>query len=469
MVLARVEPWTATQIAAYNGYPVDVAAIDETVENEILSAVGGRHGGYEVVSKDKVSPVIGSELRLNALKAVGLATVGMIVYLTIRFEIRFAVAAIVLAPWIARLYAIEATGGTREAQLEVMTFLIRCFAPQIVFYGFTALATALLNAQRRFVAAAFAPVCNNIVVITTLLAFTQVAEGPRESWEDVATIRGDAGMLALLGIGTTAGIAAMALVLVPAVAHTGTRLRFVLEWRNAAVVRVVRLSGWTVGYVVANQLTLLFVLVLATTGESGDVSAYQYAFMFFQLPHGLFAVSIMTAVTPELSSHAAAGARAEFRDEFGRGLRLLLLVSLPSAAALAVLAQPAVAVLVRGPFDASDAAVTADVLQAFALGLAPFSVYLFALRAFYAHQDTRTPFFLNCFENAVNVVAALALFPALGVRGLALAYAVAYLVAAGATLAVVGRRFGGIGPGVGGAFLRAAAGAAALACLIYTY
>ncbi|MBX6350615.1 MAG: protein translocase subunit SecF [Clostridia bacterium] len=76
-------------------FKLTTPAIDETVENEILSAVGGRHGGYEVVSKDKVSPVIGSELRLNALKAVGLATVGMIVYLTIRFEIRFAVAAIV--------------------------------------------------------------------------------------------------------------------------------------------------------------------------------------------------------------------------------------------------------------------------------------------------------------------------------------------------------------------------------------
>ena len=375
--------------------------------------------------------------------------------------VAIALVATILAPWIARLYSIDARGDERAAQLDVMTFLIRCFAPQVVFYGFTALATALLNAQRRFVAAAYAPICNNVVVIATLLAFTRLAEGPQRAWEDVDTIRGDTGMLLLLGVGTTAGIAAMALVLVPAVARAGTRLRFVPEWRNAAVVRVVRLSGWTAGYVVANQVTLLFVLVLATTGDAGDVSAYQYAFMFFQLPHGLFAVSIMTAVTPELSAHAAARAADGFRDEFARGLRLLLLVSLPSAVALAVFAQAGVAVLVRGPFDASDAAVTADVLQAFALGLAPFSVYLFSLRAFYAHQDTRTPFILNCIENAVNVVAALALFPVLGVRGLALAYAVAYLVAAFMTLAVVARRYGGIGPGIGATTVRAAAAAAA--------
>ena len=82
-----------------------------------------------------------------------------------------------------------------------------------------------------------------------------------------------------------------------------------------------------------------------------------------------------------------------------------------------MLAQPASSILVRGGFDASDATVTADTLQAFALGLVPFSVYLYTLRGFYALQDTRTPFFVNAFENGANVVLALALFPALGVQG----------------------------------------------------
>jgi putative peptidoglycan lipid II flippase len=87
------------------------------------------------------------------------------------------------------------------------------------------------------------------------------------------------------------------------------------------------------------------------------------------------------------------------------------LVVIPSSVALAVLAQPAVSVLVRGGFDASDATVTADVLQGFALGLVPFSVYLFTLRGFYARQDTRTPFIINAIENAGNVLLALALSP----------------------------------------------------------
>ena len=91
--------------------------------------------------------------------------------------------------------------------------------------------------------------------------------------------------------------------------------------------------------------------------------------------------------------------------------------------------------------------VTADVLQGFAIGLVPFSVYLFTLRGFYAQQNTRTPFFINTIENACNVLLALALFPALGVRGLSLAYAGAYAIAAVLALVLLQRRVGDLLPG----------------------
>jgi putative peptidoglycan lipid II flippase len=209
----------------------------------------------------------------------------------------------------------------------------------------------------------------------------------------------------------------------------------------------VRLSAWTVGYVITNQIALLVVLVLASTGQAGDVSAYQYAFIFFQLPHGLFAVSIMTTTEPEIARRASAGDMPGMRDDFTLGLRYLLLVVVPSSIALLVLAQPAVSILVRGGFDANDASVTADVLQGFAIGLVPFSVYLFTLRGFYSLRDTRTPFFINTIENACNIAFAFALFPALGVRGLSLAYAGAYAVAAVIAVVVLTRRIGDVTPG----------------------
>jgi putative peptidoglycan lipid II flippase len=121
------------------------------------------------------------------------------------------------------------------------------------------------------------------------------------------------------------------------------------------------------------------------------------------------------------------------------------------------------AVIVRHQFSAHDAVVTADTLQAFAISLVPFSVYLYVMRAFYALKDTQTPFFLNAFENLLNVVLALILFPQLGVQGLALAWTVAYTVAAIAALWVLRRRIGGVPDATAaGATARAVVAAAAL-------
>ncbi|HEX5615296.1 MAG TPA: murein biosynthesis integral membrane protein MurJ [Acidimicrobiia bacterium] len=371
--------------------------------------------------------------------------------------------AVLAAPLLAQLYTFRAPAAERAAHEEVVTFFIRVFMPQMCFYGLTALATAVLHARRRFVAAAYAPVLNNVVVIATLVTFAQVTSGSPSEWTDVRRIRDDTGLLLLLGLGTTAGIVAMALVLVPAVRAAGVRLRVIFDWRHDALRRVARLSGWTAGYVIANQIALLTVLVLAS-GRSGGVSAYQYAFIFFQLPHGLFAVSIMTTITPELARHAAARDDAGMIRAFSLGLRHLLVVVVPAAVAFVVLAQPLVAVLVRGGFSAEDARVTADTLQAMSIGLVPFSIYLYTLRGFYALQDTRTPFVVNSVENGLNIALALALFPSFGVQGLALAYAAAYAIAAVLAALMLRRRLGGIdGARVAQTGVRTLAGGAALA------
>jgi putative peptidoglycan lipid II flippase len=372
--------------------------------------------------------------------------------------------AMVFAPLIARLYSLDTSGAERTAQLHVMTVFTLWFLPQMLFYGFTALATALLNAHRRFVAAAFAPVVNNVIVIAILVVFAESIHGSRASWIDVRRISGDGGKLALLGAGTTAGIAAMALVLVPALRRAGTHLRAAFAWGHPAVRKMLRLSGWTVGYVVTNQVALLFVLLLAKSGSKGDVSTYLYAYAFFQVPHGLIAVSIMTTMMPELSRSATDRNLPELSHRFRLGLRYLVLLMLPAAALFVTLAQPMLGVLVRGGFGTHDASVTADTLQAMAFGLVPFSLYLYALRAFYALHDTFTPFWINAIENGINIALAVALFPSLGVQGLAWAWAGAYSLAAVLALFVLARRVPNpVDRTVGVTAARAATGTAVLA------
>ncbi len=172
----------------------------------------------------------------------------------------------------------------------------------------------------------------------------------------------------------------------------------------------------------------------------------------------------MTTMMPELARSATAQDLPELSRRFRLGLRYLVLLMLPAAALFVTLAQPMLGVLVRGGFGAHDASVTADTLQAMAIGLVPFSLYLYSLRAFYALHDTFTPFWINTIENAANVVLAVVLFPSLGVQGLAWAWAGAYTLAAVLTLLVLARRVPDpVDRTVGATAARAATGTAVLA------
>lgn len=354
------------------------------------------------------------------------------------------VVAMLASPLIISLYMAFGEGsGDAAEQRSLAVPLLVLFMPQVLFYGLTALWTAILNARRSFTVPAFAPVLNNLVVIAMLLALPRLAGG-NLTFDDV---RDDTGLVLLLGLGTTAGIVAMTLVLWPAMRHAGIRLRWNPDWRNPALRTVARLSGWTLGYVVANQVVFVVVLGLLY-GLPGDqeVAAYTYAWQFFQLPVGLFTVSLMTTFTPELALLATRNALAAYRLRFAQGLRLSLLVVLPTAALLATLAVPVVTVLLqRGEFTASDTEVTASALKWMAVGLPGFTVFLFTMRAFYAFKDTRTPFLLNLGENALQLALSFALVGPFGLAGVIAAFSIGYLVAAVAGLAVLWRRVGGFG------------------------
>ena len=150
------------------------------------------------------------------------------------------------------------------------------------------------------------------------------------------------------------------------------------------------------------------------------------------LPHGLLAVSIATTFQPEMSRAVARRERTSFIRQMSLGVRMIALLTIPAGVGIFVLRRPIVgALLQHGEYGAADALATSRALGGFALGLVGFSVYLFVLRGFYAHHDTRTPFVVNVFENVINVVLAIILVDRYGVLGLGLALALAYLVVGG--------------------------------------
>jgi putative peptidoglycan lipid II flippase len=348
------------------------------------------------------------------------------------------VVAVLAAPLLNRLFALPLDGAERQQQLAIGDDFLALLLPQIFFYGMTTLATAQLHARRRFAAPAFTPVLTNLITSAAALAVWWLIASGNTDDESTLTVY-------LLGLGTTAGVAAMALALMPSLRRAGVELRWRFAPRHPAVRQVLRLSGWTVGFAASNQVALLVVLTLARGSGEGAVSAYQYAFIFFQLPYGLIAVSIMTTILPDLSEAAKQHDVPAFRERFREGLAVLLTFLLPAAGAYLFLGAPLIEVLLqRGAFTPQDTRDTAEMLAGFSLGLPAFAVFLYCVRAFHARRNTRTPFWLNLFENALNVALVVPFIAAFGQVGLSLAYSAAYWVAAVVAVVVLNRHVRGL-------------------------
>ena len=342
---------------------------------------------------------------------------------------------IVAAPWIAKLYTLNAGGDTARME-EVMTFLLRLFVPQIIFYALAAITAGLLNAHKRFGAPMYTPVLNNLAVIAVFLSF-RAAYGA-VGLEEVSTTQ-----LIVIGVGTTGGVVLMAIAQLPFLRGLG-RYRLTLHIRHPSVIKLGKLSLFVVGYVVTNQLGYLVVQVLAG-GETGGYTAYSWAFTFFMLPHGLFAVSIMTALLPGMSANATNKRWDLYRAQLSVGIRATTLLILPAAVGYFVLGTPIVRVLLEhGIMGPESTELVASVLRFFVLGLVPFSIYQLFLRAFYALHDTRTPFLINLAAVTLNTAVNIPMYVLLGVRGLAVGHAMSYFVGVLMQGRILARRVGGI-------------------------
>lgn len=368
---------------------------------------------------------------------------------------------IIAAPLIAKFYAFRLEGAEAARQQQAMTSLLRMFIPQIVFYGLTAITAGLLNAHKRFGPPMYTPVLNNLVVIAAFVAFYAVYGGD-VALEDMST-----GQLVLMGLGTTAGVVVMAFAQLPFLKGLG-RYQWTLSLRHPALRRLGRMSLFVVGYVITNQLGYLVVQWLAN-GEQGAYTAYVSAFMFFMLPHGLFAVSIMTALLPSMSEHASNARWDEFRERLSTGVRATFLLILPAAVGYFVLGEPIVRLLLeRGNMTASDTELVAGVLRVFVLGLVPFSLFQLFLRAFYSTHDTRTPFLINVAAVVLNTAVNIPMFALFGVRGLAAGMALAYTFGVLLQARSLRRRLNGLdGRRIAASFARIGAAAAGMGLAVW--
>ncbi len=360
------------------------------------------------------------------------AVLWLVVAATVVLSIVFALAAPLLSAPYAALNHAKSAGAQKHLTVAFMRF----FAPQVVLLAGMSVGTSILNARRKFASPMFAPVLNNLVAIAALVTAPHFITAHGRS-----TLQLGAGLV-ILGAGTTLGYGAQLIGLVPDLRAIGARLRPTWDPRHPVVRRAARLSTWTFGFVIANQVAYLFVVALANK-RGGELSAYQAAFMFFQLPHAIVAVSITSALLPELSSAAGRGDRAEYQALFLRGIRIIAALLIPAAVVGVFLARPALGpILGHGELTTKSLHTTATTLSAFVVGLPGFSAYSLCMGALQARRDMAKVFWLYVLENSINIVLALALYPSMHVRGLAYAYAAAYSIAAIVAFFVVMRTGG---------------------------
>ena len=317
-------------------------------------------------------------------------------------------------------------------QLDSVIAFARYCLPQVFLYGMFVLVGQVLNARRVFGPMMWAPIANNVIVVLVLLGYLGIY-GPAAG--DELSGGYTAGQEALLGLGSTLGIAVQLLVLVPWLRRAGFIYKPRFDFRGAGLGHTFRLGFWTVLFVIVNQVAYTVVVRLASdgaaTGGTG-YTVYSFAFVTIMVPHSIVTVSLATAMLPRLSQHAADDDLPGVATSVASTLRQALALIVPVAVLLPLISQDA-ARLVWGHGAAADTYDTVGVAIAlFAPGLVLFTSHNLLQRGFYALERTRTEFWVQCVIAATNITLALVLTGGTGpedtAAGLVLAYGGAYLV-----------------------------------------
>jgi putative peptidoglycan lipid II flippase len=358
------------------------------------------------------------------------------------------VATAIAAP-ITSLYA----GNIGNAAAFHLTVIFAYFfIPQIFFYGVSSLAGAILNARGSFAAPMWTPVINNVVVVVVGAAFMAVA-GVNRTPADISTAQ-----VELLGIGTTLGIVLQTLGLLPSLRRVGFRWRPRRDFRRAEVSEIGRMSGWMFGYVLTTQIAFLVTTRVANAAGArvsqaaagAGISAYSNAYMLFQLPYAIVGISVITALLPRMSAHAAERNYRLVSADFSTAARLAAVIVVPAALILAVLGAPlAEGVFGYGSTSIASARYVGDIFAVFSLGLLPFMLFQLLLRVFYAMHDSRTPALISVVTMVINIAAnliALAVLPPQHVvAGLGAGFGVANVVGTLVAWRILSKRIGGLG------------------------
>jgi putative peptidoglycan lipid II flippase len=350
------------------------------------------------------------------------------------------------APTLVRLYAPEFFTTGFETEQEIAIAFTRYCLPQIFFLGLFTMLGQVANARGSFGPLMWAPIANNLVGIALFGGFLLFSPGI-----DISSITSN--QVALLGWGTTFSVVVQALVLIPVIRKLGIRIKPKLGVSGLG--KSFNLAGWTLVYVLISQLGYLVTVNVATTAavrsaQEGVVTGvgytpYTFAYFVMLLPYSIVTISIITAILPHISKLALDGKRDEVKTQLIRAIRLVGVITVPSAVAF-LLFGPLITQSIFIGIPNEDSRYIGYVLSALSFGLVAFSINLILIRGFNAFEDTKTQVVSIVVINIASVAMSYLFLYFLKTQwvtvGLGVAFSVSYLIGLFVTLALLKKHVG---------------------------
>ena len=353
---------------------------------------------------------------------------------------------VIFAPALVRLYAPEFSTPGFETEQEIAVAFTRYCLPQIFFLGLFTMLGQVANARGSFAPLMWAPIANNLVVIIVFAAILI-----SEHSLTIGTITNL--QVQVLGWGTTLGVVVQALILIPVVKRSGIHIRPMFGLGGLG--KSFGLAGWTLIYVLISQLGYLVTVNVATSAAVRSAQAgittgvgftpFTSAYYIMLLPYSIVTISIVTALLPHLSRLAIAKNVEEVRKQLIRAIRMVAVVTVPSAVALLLFGPLMTQALYLG-IPLEDARYIGFVLSALSIGLVAFSINLILIRGFNAFEDTKTQVLSILIINIISVALSYVFLETLDsywvTVGLGLAFSVSYIIGLFITISLLKKHTG---------------------------
>lgn len=367
-------------------------------------------------------PVYGAYLaRETAVKSARLANT----ILTLVILLLGSVSALgaIFAPWLTRVLLVP---DFPPAMQQLTAELMRIILIQTVLFGISGVLSSILNAHQHFALPALAPIALDVGYFIGITLFAPLG------------IYG-------LALGTVVGGLLHIAIQLPALWRYRIRYAPALDLRLAGVREIIRLMGPRIVTLGAIQVADLFIIRLASALPAGSTSAYFYAYALMQLPETLFGTAVALVLFPTLAELYNAGDKESMKRTAVSALNIIWTLTIPAAAGLVLLGQPAITFLLQGgEFTADSTALVYSVLLVFSVRLVSEATLEIVARLFYAQHNTRTPMFAYLGWLAINVIVAYWLVDDLGIVGLAMASTIAFTLLSAVLFWLNRRALGGL-------------------------